>query len=58
MHPEEGHKNGPKDGTPLLEAQAERTGPVQPGEEKAVRCPDSGLSVSKGELQERRGQTL
>jgi len=27
---------------------------IQPGEEKAVRWPDSGLSVCKGELQERR----
>jgi len=26
--------------------------------EKSLRGPDSGLSVSKGEIQERRGQTL
>jgi len=34
-HPEEGHKNDPKDGTPLLQGGAERAGSVQPGEEKA-----------------------
>jgi len=33
----------------------ERAGAVQPGEEKALRRPHSGLSVSKGELRERRG---
>ena len=38
--------------------QAARAGAVQPGEEKAAGRTDSGLSVSKGELQERRGQTL
>jgi len=31
-----------------------RAGAVQPREEKAER-PDSGLSVSKGELQEKKG---
>ena len=31
---------------------------VQPGEEKAAGQPDSGISISKGELQERRRQTL
>jgi len=35
-----------------------RAGTVQPGEEKALRATGGGLSVSKGELQERRGQTL
>ena len=35
--PEKGHKNDPRDGTPLLRGQAERGGAVQPGEEKAVR---------------------
>ena len=30
---------------------------MQPGEEKALRRPESGLSVSKGGLQEGRGQT-
>ena len=33
--PEEGHKNDPRDGTPLLQGQAERAGAVHPGEEKA-----------------------
>jgi len=56
--PEKGHKNYLWNVTLLLSGQAERAGAVQPGAEKAVRCPDSGLSVSKGELQERRSQTL
>ena len=34
--PEEGHKNGLRDGTPLIRGQAERAGAVQLGEEKAV----------------------
>jgi len=42
-------------GTPLLQGR-ERAGAVQPGEEKALGRPDS--NSSKGELQERRGQTL
>jgi len=56
--PEEGHKNDPRDGTPLLQGRVERAGAVQPGGGKAVRGPDSSLSISKEELQERRGQTL
>ena len=36
-HPEEGRKNDPRDGIPLLRGQAERAGAVQPGEEKAAR---------------------
>ena len=32
VHPEEGHKSDPRDGTPLLQGQAERAGAVQPGE--------------------------
>jgi len=32
-HPEEGHKNDPRDGTPLLRGQAERAEAVQPREE-------------------------
>jgi len=36
-HPEEGHKNDRRDGTPLLPGQAERAMALQPGEEKAVR---------------------
>jgi len=57
VHPEEGHRNDPRNGTPLR-GQAEGAGAVQPGEEKAARRPESGLSVSKGELQERRGHSL
>jgi len=48
--PEKSHRNDPWNGTLLLQGQAERAGAVQPGEEKAMRRPDSGLSVSKGEL--------
>jgi len=44
VHPKEGHKNHPRDGTPSPWVQAERAGAVQPGEEKAVRWPESGLS--------------
>ena len=47
----------PWNGTPLPWGQAERAGAVQP-REKVVRWPESGLSVSKGEVQERRGQNL
>jgi len=46
MHPEEGHKNDPRDETPLLQGQAERAGA---GEEKALIWSNSGLSVSKEE---------
>jgi len=35
-----------------------RVGAVQPGEEKAPGRPYCGLSVLKGGLQERRGQTF
>ena len=50
-HPEEGdpNKNDPRDGTPSLQRQAERSGAVQP---------DSSIPVSKGGLYKRRGQTL
>jgi len=34
--PEEGHKNGQRDGTPFLEGQAERVDAIQHGEEKAL----------------------
>jgi len=56
VHPEEGDKNDQRNGTPSLRRQDERAGAVQPGEEKALGRPDS--NSSKGELQERRGQTL
>jgi len=44
-HAEEGHRNDPRNGTALLQGQGERAGAVQPGEEKASRRPESGLSV-------------
>ena len=50
VHPEEGHKNDPRDGTPLQRRQAERAGAVQHREEKARRRPKSSLSVPEGEL--------
>jgi len=53
-HPDKGHKSDPRYGIPLLRRQAGRAGAVQPRQEKAER-PDSGLSVSKGELQEKKG---
>ena len=46
--PEEGQRNDPTDGTPLLWGQAERVGVVQPGKEKATGRSESCLSVSKG----------
>ena len=42
--PEEGHKNGQKDGTPVLREQAETAGVVRPGEEKAPERPYCSLS--------------
>ena len=59
--PEEGHRNAPMGGTPSLCGQAEtagQAGAVQLGEEKAPGRCDRGFSVSKGELQEIRRQTL
>ena len=56
--PEEGHKNGRRDGTPFLQGQAERAGAVQSVEEKALGRPDSDLSVSKGGAVRKKGQTL
>jgi len=45
--PEEGHKNDPRAGTPLLGGKAERVGVVQPGEGKAPGRPYCGLSALK-----------
>ena len=45
-----GHKNGPGDGTPPIQGQAEKDGTVQPGEEKALGRPDSDLSVPREQL--------
>jgi len=36
-HPEEGHQNDPRNGTPPLQVQVERAGAVHPGEDKAAR---------------------
>lgn len=35
--PEEGHRNNPRGGIPLLQGQTGRAGAVQPKEEKAER---------------------
>ena len=43
----ESHRNDPRDKTPLLQGQAKGAGTVQPGEEKALRRPESSLSVYK-----------
>ena len=51
MCPEDGSKNDPSDVTPLLQGQAVRAG-AAPGRL------GSDLSVSKGGLKERKGQTL
>ena len=52
-HPEEGHKNDLRDGIPALRGQAEGAGAVQPGDEKALERPDSGLSVSNGAVRKK-----
>jgi len=44
-HPEEGHKNEPRDRTPCKDRL--RAGAVQPGEENALGRAESGLSISK-----------
>ena len=56
--PEDGHKNGQRDGTPLLWGKAERDGAVQPGEEKAVGRPYGDTSILKGGLEKRWGQAV
>lgn len=45
--PEEGHTDGPRDGTLTLRGQALSAGAVWPGEEVALERPNRGLSVSK-----------
>jgi len=57
VHPEEGHKTGPRGGTPLLWGQAERAGAVQPGE-KVPRPPQSSLSISKGAVRRKGTDSL
>lgn len=48
--PEEGHKDDPGAGAPLLWRRAERTGEVRHTEEKTPGRPHCGLSVIKGVL--------
>ena len=55
MHPEEGHKNDPRDGTPLLQGQADRAGAVQPGEEKVLWRPEQQpFSILRGDRKKKR----
>jgi len=56
--PEEGHRNDQRAGAPLLWGKAERVGADQPEEEKTPGRPYGGLSVLKGGLEERWGQTF
>lgn len=50
--------SAPRNRTLPVQEQAERAGAVQHRQERAAGRPGSGLSVSKGGLLERRGQTL
>ena len=54
--PEEGHKNGQQDETPLLWEKAQWAGAIQSAEEKAAGRPYSSLSVPEGGLQQSCGQ--
>jgi len=45
--PEEGHKNDPKDGTTLLQRQAERARAIQFREEKALGTPNIAFQYRK-----------
>ena len=56
VHPEEGHKNDPRDGTPPYGDRL-RAGAVQHGEGKAAGRAERGLSVSKGAVR-KKGMTL
>ena len=52
--PEEGHEDDQKAGRPALKGKAEGVGPLQPGEEKAVR----DLIALPGGLQESWGDSF
>ena len=56
--PKEGHEDDQRAGAPPLQGQAERAGALQPGEEKALRRPYSGLSVPEGGLRKSWGGTF
>jgi len=49
--PEEGHKDDQRAGAPPLRGEAERTGALQPGEDKAPGGPYSDLPVPERGLQ-------
>jgi len=46
--PEKGHKNGQRDGTPLLRRKAERIRVAQPGEQKGLGRPYSAFQYLNG----------
>ena len=48
-HPKEGHKNDPKDGTPLLRGQAERAGALQP-EEGSSETGERPFNIYRGAI--------
>ena len=48
VHPEEDHKNDPRDVTSLLQGQTERAGAAQHGEEKALRRLITDFQYLKG----------
>ena len=52
LGPEECHKDDQRAGSPPLCGQAQRYGSPQPGEEKTLKGPYSGLPVPEGGLRE------
>jgi len=50
--PEKGHEDDQRGRTPPMWGLAEAAGALQPGEEKALKGPYSGLPVPEGGLQE------
>ena len=56
--PEEGYKDDQRGGALPLQGQVQRAGAPQPGEDKALRGPYSGLPVPEGDLQESWGGTF
>ena len=57
-HPEEGHRNDPRDGPPPYENR-HRAGAVQHAEEKALGRPECSLSVSRrGAIRKKEADTL
>jgi len=55
---EEGHKDDPRAGAPLLGGKAETVGALQPGEEKAAATTSRSLSVPEGGLVPSRRKSI